>query len=135
MSPVTYAAARIEVQHNVFTYGQCTWWANERYHQLHGFYLPWQTNADARQWPDRAHDAHWDVFFDHPEKGDILTLQPLTQGAFGRGHVAIVEQVLSNGSVIASSMNWNGIHDQYTFARFTSGPGVSFLRDPSLSNT
>ncbi|HXL37555.1 MAG TPA: LysM peptidoglycan-binding domain-containing protein, partial [Ktedonobacteraceae bacterium] len=28
---------------NVFPYGQCTWWANQRYFQLHGVFVPWRT--------------------------------------------------------------------------------------------
>ena len=30
-----------------FPYGQCTWWASYRYHQLHGIYVPWKTQSDA----------------------------------------------------------------------------------------
>ncbi|HEY7415701.1 MAG TPA: CHAP domain-containing protein, partial [Ktedonobacteraceae bacterium] len=39
---------------NLFPYGQCTWWADQRYHQLHGVYVPWVINANAWQWVARA---------------------------------------------------------------------------------
>jgi LysM repeat protein len=41
---------------NQFPYPACTWWANERYRQLHGVYVPWRTNANAWQWTTRAYN-------------------------------------------------------------------------------
>src|SRR5436309_741561 len=35
---------------NPYPRGQCTWWADQRYHQIHGYYVPWRTNANAYQW-------------------------------------------------------------------------------------
>lgn len=32
---------------NVFPYGACTWWADQRYYQLHGIFVPWHTQANA----------------------------------------------------------------------------------------
>jgi len=49
------------------------------------------------------------------------------QGAYGLGHVAVVEQVLSNGHVIASTMNWGVYPWQVTYVQFTPGPGVTFI--------
>ncbi len=46
---------------NFFPYGECTWWASQRYFQLHGTYVPWQTNANAWQWASRAYQYHWNV--------------------------------------------------------------------------
>jgi len=111
---------------NLFPYGQCTWWANQRYYQLHGIFVPWTTNANALQWNARAYDFHWRVS-SQPSVGAILDLQPWVQGAYGLGHVAVVEQVLGNGHVIASSMNWGITYWRVTDAEFTPGPGVTFI--------
>lgn len=113
-------------QANIFPYGQCTWWADERYHQLTGIYVPWTTNSDAWKWTARAHEFHWHVS-SQPSVGAIMDLQPWVQGAYGLGHVAVVEQILSNGHVIASSMNWGSNPSQVTNAEFTPGSGVTFI--------
>jgi len=111
---------------NYFPYGQCTWWANERYHQLHGVFVPWTTNSDAWAWSNRANNFHWQVS-GTPAPGDIVDLQPWVQGAYGLGHVAVVERVLSNGHVIASTMNWGVYYWKVTNVEFAPGPGVSFI--------
>ena len=53
--------------------------------------------------------------------------QPWVQGAYGLGHVAVVEQVLNNGDVIASNMNWGAYYWQVTNVKYTPGPGVTFI--------
>ncbi len=111
---------------NFFPYGQCTWWANQRYHQLHNTYVPWTTRADAWQWSARAHDFHWQVST-QPIAGAIVDLQPWVQGAYGLGHVAFVEKVLSNGHVIASNLNWGVNSRQVVNVEFAPGPGVTFI--------
>ena len=103
--PVRSGPPPVKGTGNYFPDGQCTWWANERYHQLHGIYVPWTTNSDAWAWKDRAHDFHWNVS-SRPSRGAIVDLQPWVQGASGLGHVAVVERMLGNGHVIASNMNW-----------------------------
>jgi N-acetylmuramoyl-L-alanine amidase len=111
---------------NFFSYAQCTWWANQRYHQLHGIYVPWTINSNAWAWANRARDFHW-VVSSYPTVGDIVDLQPWVQGAYGLGHVAVVERVLGNGHVIASTMNW-GVHPGWvTYVEYAPGPGVSFI--------
>jgi len=112
---------------NFFPYAQCTWWANQRYHQLHGIYVPWTTNSNAWAWSNRARDFHWNVS-SYPMPGDIIDLQPWVQGAYGLGHVAVVESVLGNGHVIASTMNWGAHPGRVTYVGFVPGRGVSFIR-------
>ena len=111
---------------NPFPYPACTWWADQRYEQLHGVYVPWTTNANAYQWTDRAYQYGWHVS-SRPSAGAIINLQPWVQGAYGYGHVAVVEQVLSDGSVIASNMSWG--YDPYSvvYWHFYQGPGVTFI--------
>jgi len=111
---------------NTFPYAQCTWFADQRYHDLTGYYVPWTTNANAWQWAYRAQQYNWKVS-SSPSAGSIMVLQPWTQGAYALGHVGVVESVLSNGHVIASSMNWGGHGAVVTNAEFTPGPGVSFV--------
>jgi N-acetylmuramoyl-L-alanine amidase len=112
---------------NFFPPGQCTSWASQRYYQLHGVYVPWMTQSDAWQWKDRAKDFHWQVS-STPNEGDIIDLQPWVEGAYGLGHVAVVEQVLNNGDVLASNLNWGGYPWQVTDVEFSPGPGVAFIR-------
>jgi LysM repeat protein len=111
---------------NFFPYGQCTWWAAQRFYQLHGVYVPWIANADAWEWAARAYQYHWQVS-SQPSPGAIINLQPWVQGAYGLGHVAVVERVLSNGDVIASNMNWGLYWWEVTDVEFSPGPGVSFI--------
>ncbi|HLG65501.1 MAG TPA: CHAP domain-containing protein [Ktedonosporobacter sp.] len=110
---------------NRFPYGQCTWWANERYHQLQGVYVPWGGNA--WQWRAGAYAHGWHVS-SWPTVGAIVVLQPWVQGAGGLGHVAVVERVLSNGHAISSNMNWGLRRWQVTYVEFAPGYGVSFVR-------
>jgi N-acetylmuramoyl-L-alanine amidase len=111
---------------NPFPYGQCTWWASQRYFQLHGVYIPWHTNANAWQWTARASDFHWNVST-QPSSGAIIDLQPGVQGAGSLGHVGVVERILGNGHVVASSMNWGPNYTQVTDFEFRPGTGVTFI--------
>ncbi|GAC1393384.1 MAG: hypothetical protein NVS4B11_28960 [Ktedonobacteraceae bacterium] len=111
---------------NVFPYPACTWWADQRYYQLHGYYVPWTTNAMAWQWTARAYDFRWHVS-NRPTVGSIINLQPWVQGAYGGGHVGVVEQVLDNGHVIASNMSWGANPYAVVYWQFAPGPGVTFI--------
>jgi hypothetical protein len=111
---------------NFFPYGQCTWYASQRYYRLHRVYVPWIKNSDAWQWRDRAQDFHWQIS-SRPSVGAIMDLQPWVEGAYGLGHVAIVEKILNNGHVIASGMNWGAYYWQVAYLEFAPGPGVTFI--------
>jgi surface antigen len=111
---------------NPFSFGQCVWWADQRYYQLHGVFVPWRTNAMAANWVNRAREFGWHVY-GIPKVGSIMVLQPGVQGAYSAGHVAVVEHLLSNGSVIASSMNWGSRPAMVTNSTFHLGPGVAFI--------
>lgn len=112
---------------NVFPYGSCTWWANQRYYQLHGVFVPWRIQSNAWQWTARAYQFGWNVS-KFPVVGAIIDLQPGVQGAsFWAGHVAVVERILGNGHVITSNMNWGAYPWQVTYVEFAPGPGVTFL--------
>jgi surface antigen len=113
-------------QGNFFPAGQCTQWAAQRYYQLHRVYVPWTTQSDAWQWTARAYNFHWHVST-MPHVGDIIDLQPWVEGAYGLGHVAVVEQVLGNGHVIASNLNWGAYYWKVVDVEFAPGPGVTFI--------
>lgn len=124
--PVNNGPPPIKGTGNYFPYGQCTWWANQRYHQLHGIYVPWTTQSNAWQWTARAKEFHWHVS-STPSPGAIINMQPWVEGAYGLGHVAVVEKLLSNGDVIASNMNWGVRYWEVTDVEFFPGPGITFI--------
>ncbi|GAC1642529.1 MAG: hypothetical protein NVS4B12_05860 [Ktedonobacteraceae bacterium] len=111
---------------NPFPVGQCTWYANLRFYQLHGYFVPWTTNANAWQWTTRAYDYGWHVS-SQPSVGAIVDLQPYVQGAYYMGHVGVVEQVLSDGSVIASNQNWGVYWWEVTRIHVYPGYGITFI--------
>jgi surface antigen len=112
---------------NAFPFASCTWWANQRYHDLHGYYVPWTTNSNANQWTARALDFHWRVSTE-PSVGAIIDLQGGVQLSSSLGHVAVVEQILGNGEVLASNMNiWGHPPAEVVYLRFHTGPGVTFI--------
>ncbi len=80
----------------------------------------------AWQWKDRAHDFGWRVST-RATVGSIIDLQPWVQGAYGGGHVAVVERVLGNGHVIASNMSWGANPYAVVDWEFSPGPGVTFI--------
>jgi surface antigen len=111
---------------NAFPYGQCTWWADQRFHQFSGTYVPWTTNANAWQWSARAAEFHWNVS-SVPTAGAIVNLQPGVQGASYLGHVGVVERVIDSNHVIASNLNWGANPSSVTDVKFSTGPGVTFI--------
>lgn len=110
-----------------FAYGNCTYWANMRYHELTGYWIPWLGNA--WEWSYGASSSGWTVSAT-PHVPSIIVLQPGVEGASGYGHVAVVERINSDGSVLTSNYNWAGNWNVETFVTFTPGPGVSFVWHP-----
>jgi surface antigen len=111
---------------NAYPFGQCTWWAAQRYYQLHNVSVPWMKNSNAGEWVGRAQNFGWHIS-SVPTVGSILVLHQNVQGAGSVGHVAVVEKVLGNGAVIASSMNWGKHPRKVTNSQFHQGSGVSFI--------
>ena len=114
---------------NRFAFGQCTYWANMRYHALTGYWVPWLGNA--YQWAYGASVSGW-IVSSKPHVPSIIVLQPGVEGAGYFGHVAIVERINSDGSVYTSNYNWysNGGWDILSYVTFTAGSGVSFVWHP-----
>lgn len=107
--------------------GECTYWANSYYHQLTGYWISWNGNAD--QWVAGAQKAGWNTS-SSPHVPSIVVLMPGTQGASrAYGHVAVVESVTGN-TVHTSNMNWyanGGGFNRVSNVDFTTGPGVYFV--------
>ena len=114
---------------NRFAFGECTYWANIRYHQLTGYWVPWSGNA--YQWAYGARASGW-VVSSTPKVPSIIVLQPGVQGAGWLGHVAIVESINKDGSVSTSNFNWynGGGWDILSYYTFHPGSGVSFAWHP-----
>ena len=110
-----------------FFYGQCTYWANMRYHELSGHWVPWLGNA--AEWYYGARASGW-VVSSMPHVSSIIVLQPGVQQAGWYGHVAVVERINPDGSVLTSNWNWLGNWGRETFVTFRPGAGVSFVWFP-----
>ncbi len=111
-----------------FFYGQCTYWANMRYGELSGHYVPWLGNADA--WAGQAAAYGWHVSSEpNPNGPSIVVLADGVQGAGWYGHVAVVEQgePTANNGVLTSNWNWNGGWATESWVTFYAGPGVTFV--------
>ncbi len=116
---------------NRFAFGQCTYWANMRYHALTGYWVPWLGNA--YQWAYGASSSGWIVSSrPNPNGPSIIVLGPGVEGASYFGHVAVVERINKDGSVYTSNYNWyaNGGWDILSYVTFYPGPGVSFTWHP-----
>jgi surface antigen len=120
------AMGKLANSRNAYPFGQCTWWAAQRYYQLHNVFIPWTMNSNAGEWVGRALQFGWHVS-SVPIVGSILVLHQDVQGAGSVGHVAIVEQILGDGTVIASSMNWGKHPQAVTNSLFHPGYGVYFI--------
>ncbi len=113
--------------YDAFTYGPCTYYADFRYHQLTGNWVPW--GGDAWEWAAGARAYGWNVS-SIPHVPSIIVLQPGVQGAGYFGHVAVVEGINKDGSVYATNWNWyanGGGWARWSSWNFSPGPGVSFV--------
>lgn len=116
---------------NGFPYGQCTWWADNRFHEVTGVYVPWPGNANS--WSSFAPGYGWQVTSQPVQGPQIICLQAFVQGAGFLGHVAYVESVQNGNTVVSSNMNWGDTAAQRLSVQsvtFHTGPGVSFISLP-----
>lgn len=112
-----------------FLYGQCTYWANMRYHQLTGHWISW--SGSAYQWAYEAPAYGWTISdTPNPHGASIMVFSPYAEGSGPYGHVAVVERVNSDGSVYTSNWNWNGTWATQSYMTFYPTNGVSFIWFP-----
>lgn len=92
---------------NAYPWGQCTWWAYERRHQLG---LPAGSHfGNAASWAASATALGYTVDTT-PTVGAIVVFAPGQVGAHPvYGHVAVVEQVHDDGSATISESNVQGL--------------------------
>lgn len=91
---------------DAYPYGQCTWWAYKRRAELG---LPTGSNlGNGGMWADTA--AAMGYWVDStPRPGDAAVFAPGQYGADGwAGHVAVVEKVNDDHSILISEANVNG---------------------------
>jgi surface antigen len=116
---------------NRFFYGQCTYWANYRYHQLTGHWVPWLGNA--YQWAYQAPAYGWvESNEPNPNGPSIVVIGQGYQGAGWYGHVSVLETPTANADagVITSNWNWNGHWAALDYVKFSAGPGIHFVWFP-----
>jgi surface antigen len=107
-----------------FTPGQCTYWADYRYHQLTGYAVTWTGNADV--WASMAAGTPGWIVSSTPHVPSIIVLQPGTQYAGPYGHVGVVESINSDGSVYTSDWNIVG-WGVLSYQTYQSGAGVQYI--------
>jgi len=111
-------------QANNFPDGQCTWWADNRYHQLTGYYVPF--NGNAADWARNCLAYGW-INSSKPTQPSIMCFQPGVQLASALGHVAVVESINNDGTILTSNMNYGSNPSAVVNVTFHAGPGVSFI--------
>lgn len=85
---------------NRYTYGTCTWYAYNRRAQIGRPIGSFWGNASS--WAYAAAAAGYGVSRGNPGVGDVM------QNGGGYGHVAVVETVNPDGSIVVSEMNYYG---------------------------
>jgi surface antigen len=109
-----------------FPYGQCTYWADYRYHELTGHWVDWGGNA--YQWAAGANASPGWIVSSTPHFPSIMVFQPSVQYADPvYGHVATVESINADGSVLTSNMNVLGYGSTVVDLTNYAGAGVSFV--------
>jgi len=113
-----------------FFSGQCTYWANDRYHQLTGVWIPWFGNA--YEWYQQAINYGWYTSTSpNPNGPSIIVLGPYVQDNLSAyGHVGVVERINGDGTVTTSNMHWPtvGVVSYVTFRYPVSGTHFIWAR-------
>lgn len=100
-SPVTSASNGS----NYYDWGTCAWYVFEQRSQRGlGVGGNW---GNATNWANGAQSAGYSVT-NSPSVGAIMQAPAYTNGAYGLGHVAIVESVNADGSILVSEMQFGG---------------------------
>src|SRR5699024_11218561 len=90
---------------NFYLDGDCTWYVYERRQQM-GKPVSNQC-GNASNWASAARSQGLNVS-NSRSVGAIVQSNAWTNGAWGSGHVAVVEKINSDGSILVSEMNWSG---------------------------
>lgn len=86
--------------------GQCTWYIYNRLAQL-GVNIPYRVMGNGGQWGAYARSYGYSVS-STPKAGRVVSFQGGEAGSSSYGHVAFVETVNADGSIVVSEMNVRG---------------------------
>jgi LysM repeat protein len=106
------------------SFGQCTWWAQHKRPDQ-----DYKGMGDAWAWLYAAPQRGYKVS-STPSVNATVIFEPGVESASGIGHVAHVEQILSDGWILISEMNFfwnNGGWGRVDYRYITTGPGVYFI--------
>lgn len=94
---------------NPYPYGQCTWYAYGRMHQV-GKPIAWfpGDSGNGGAWMYTALSYGYRVEKGRPASGTAVSFPPGLAGAGSVGHVAFVEATFSDGSILISESNMVG---------------------------
>lgn len=111
--------------HNTGLEGQCTWGANQWYHDATGYWVPW--GANAKDYANQARVYGWSVS-SSPVVPSIICFQPGVQGANSTyGHVAFAHTLIGKNGVVDRNLNYGPNPSVPTDLTHYSGTGVSFI--------
>ena len=114
----------------------CTWYVNGRLKQL-GYQagILDKILGNAHEWDNQAIAAGATVS-NEPKVGRIAVWEPGRGGASNLGHVAVIEQVNADGSIVISESNWNGqTYNTRTIRPQTSAWADHFISVPQGKDT
>lgn len=107
---------------NFYPGGECTWYAFERRAELgKAVSGSW---GNASNWAGQA-SAQGLTVNNTPSVGAIIQTPANTNGAYGMGHVGVVESVNGDGSITISEMNWSGGLGGKTFRTLSASQAAS----------
>jgi surface antigen len=107
---------------NFYPGGECTWYAFERRAELGKAVSGSWGNASS--WAGQA-SAQGLTVNNSPSVGAIIQSPAYSNGAYGMGHVGVVESVNGDGSITISEMNWSGGLGGKTFRTLSAGQAAN----------
>lgn len=121
-APAVTEAPTVSYGANWYPQGECTWYAFERRAQLgKPVSGSW---GNASNWAGQASAQGYTVN-NTPSVGAIIQSPAYSNGAYGMGHVGVVESVNGDGSITISEMNWSGGLGGKTFRTLSAGQAAN----------
>ncbi|OXN00603.1 lytic transglycosylase domain-containing protein, partial [Bifidobacterium vansinderenii] len=126
---VDFTAMGIAATSTTYELYQCTWWASVRRAQIGKPVDPYMGNGG--QWNEKGLALGYSVS-GAPRPGDVIVFEPGVHGSSRvYGHVAVVEQVNGDGSILISQSGtgWMAVVTETISAQSLSqmGSGISFI--------
>lgn len=126
---VDFTAMGIAATSTTYELYQCTWWASQRRAQIGRPVDPYMGNGG--QWNEKAMALGYPVS-GAPAPGDVIVFEPGVHGSSRvYGHVAVVEKVNDDGSILISQSGtgWMAVVTETISAQSLAqmGAGISFI--------